>query len=66
MEVSNDLAFDVYLAALYAERRRLKYERDLTDKEKEKILAEVMARLDAGEHDQDLLKEFSQLYTDTT
>jgi len=51
---------------LYAERRRLKYERDLTDKEKEKILAEIMARLDAGEHDNDLLKEFSQLYTDTT
>jgi hypothetical protein len=66
VDISNDLSFDVYLAALYAERRRLKYERDLTDKEKEKILAEVMARLDSGECEHDLMTEYSQLYADTT
>ena len=66
MAISNDFSFDVYLAALYAERRRLKYERDLTDEERERVASEVTARLEAGECQLALMDEYSQLYMDKT
>ncbi len=49
---------DAHLAALYAERRRLK-RGDLTEEERERVINEVKERLVKGEDPLDLMDDYA-------